>query len=124
MIMGPRDSWFTAESVGRLLSQPWTVTPRSDRVGLRLQGEQALERQLQGELASEATVPGSIEVPNDGQPVLFLRDQPVTGGYPVIAVLTPEALALAAQLPTGARVAFRAIGQQPSGMINDEKRNR
>ena len=52
-------------------------------------------------------VPGAIEIPANGQPVLFMRDQPVTGGYPVIAVLTEHALALAGQLQPGVRIRFR-----------------
>ena len=104
--LGPRDEWFTARSIHALLSETWHVTPQSNRVGLRLHGERALERRHMGELASEGTVPGAVEIPNDGQPVLFLCDQPVTGGYPVIAVLTPRSRMLAAQLPPGALIRF------------------
>jgi len=46
-------------------------------------------------------VPGAVQVPPDGQPVLFLADHPVTGGYPVIGVIVAEDLALAAQLAPG-----------------------
>ena len=59
-----------------------------------------------GELASEGMVLGALQVPPSGEPVLFLADHPVTGGYPVIAVVVPEDLPLAAQLPPGARVRF------------------
>ncbi|KFI52446.1 biotin carboxyl carrier protein [Bifidobacterium biavatii DSM 23969] len=104
--LGPRDDWFTAQGITDFLDQEWTVTPQSNRVGLRLHGGRALERRDARELASEGMIPGAIEIPSNGQPVLFLRDQPVTGGYPVIAVLTKSALALAGQLPPGARVRF------------------
>ena len=63
-------------------------------------------RDPHAELKSEATIPGSIEVPGNGLPLIFLRDQPVTGGYPVIAVLTTAALTTAGQLPPGARIRF------------------
>ena len=52
--------------------------------------------------------PRPIQVPPGGEPVLFLADHPVTGGYPVIAVLTPEAADRAAQLRPGAKVRFTA----------------
>ncbi|TPF86031.1 hypothetical protein BW13_07380 [Bifidobacterium sp. UTCIF-37] len=104
--MGPRDDWFTPDAIATFLDQEWTVTARSNRVGLRLEGARSLQRRDCRELASEATLPGAIEVPTSGQPVLFLRDQPVTGGYPVIAVLTRAALDLAGQLPPGARIRF------------------
>ena len=105
--LGPRDDWFTAQGVADLLGEEWTVTMQSNRVGLRLHGDRALERGVIRELASEGMVPGAIEIPANGQPVLFMRDQPVTGGYPVIAVLTEHALALAGQLQPGVRIRFR-----------------
>ncbi|KAE8128091.1 MULTISPECIES: 5-oxoprolinase subunit PxpB [Bifidobacterium] len=109
VVLGPRDDWFTTQAIDDLIGQSWTVTPRSDRVGLRLSAARPLERVVARELNSEGTVTGAIEVPSNGQPVLFLRDHPVTGGYPVIAVLDPESLALAGQLPTGALVRFRTV---------------
>lgn len=105
--LGPRADWFTDAGLDTLLEQEWLVTAQSNRVGLRLSGEVPLERRDAAELASEATVAGAVEVPTSGQPVIFLRDQPVTGGYPVVAVLTTASLAMAGQLPPGAKVAFR-----------------
>ncbi len=112
--LGPRDDWFTTAGLSTFLRQTWTVTAQSNRVGLRISGEVPLERVDDRELASEATPPGAIEVPTSGQPVIFLRDQPVTGGYPVIAVLEPESLDMAAQLPPGALVRFHLIPERPS----------
>ncbi|EFA22100.1 conserved hypothetical protein TIGR00370 [Bifidobacterium gallicum DSM 20093 = LMG 11596] len=103
---GPRIDWFTKAGQASLFSQVWRVTAQSDRVGLRLAGE-PLERTDARELASEATIPGSIEVTGSGLPIVFLRDQPVTGGYPVIAVLDDTSINTAAQLPAGALVKFR-----------------
>ena len=51
---------------------------------------------------------GSVQIPPNGQPVLFLRDHAVTGGYPVIATVLPEALDRAGQIPPGARIRFTA----------------
>jgi len=104
--LGPRDDWFTAEALATLGAQEWTVTPRSDRVGIRLEGAQPLERAIGGELPSEGAVTGAIQVPPDGQPVLFLPDHPLTGGYPIIGAVTDSSLDLAGQLPPGARVRF------------------
>ncbi|MDO5617567.1 urea amidolyase family protein [Kocuria sp.] len=104
--LGPRDDWFTAAAVQTLLEQDWEVTQRSDRVGLRLAGETPLERALDGELPSEGAVTGAIQVPPDGQPVLFLPDHPLTGGYPIIGAVTDDHLDLAGQLPPGTRIRF------------------
>lgn len=105
--LGPRDDWFTASALQTLTDQEWLVTSQADRVGIRLQGEVPLERAVAGELPSEGAVTGAIQVPSDGQPVLFLPDHPLTGGYPIIGALTDPSLDLAAQLPPGARVRFR-----------------
>ena len=104
--LGPRDDWFTTAAVETLTGQEWTVTPRSDRVGIRLQGQVPLERALGGELPSEGAVTGAIQVPLDGQPVLFLPDHPLTGGYPIIGALTDRSLDLAGQLAPGVRLRF------------------
>ncbi|WP_300765744.1 urea amidolyase family protein [uncultured Bifidobacterium sp.] len=130
VILGPRDDWFLPDSVADFLSSVWTVTARSNRVGLRLADGPALRRTVGQEIASEATVPGAIEVPSDGMPVVFLRDQPVTGGYPVVAVLSTESLRRAGQLPVGARVSFRPVGTRSDadgrrngdGCIDDSER--
>jgi KipI family sensor histidine kinase inhibitor len=108
VVMGPRTDWFTQSAVENFLSQEWSVTPQSSRVGIRLSGE-ALERQNHAELPSEATVRGALQVPASGQPVLFLADHPLTGGYPVIANVARHHLDLAGQIPVGARIHFNAI---------------
>ncbi len=109
VVMGPRADWFTPAGVARLAGQDWTVTVESSRVGLRLAGEAALERRDAAELPSEGTVRGAIQVPHSGQPVLFLADHPLTGGYPVIATVAEHHLDLAAQVPVGARIRFRPL---------------
>ncbi|TWF58898.1 5-oxoprolinase subunit PxpB [Neorhizobium alkalisoli] len=108
VVMGPRTDWFTPEAVESFLSQEWSVTPQSSRVGIRLSGD-ALERANHGELPSEATVRGALQVPASGQPVLFLADHPLTGGYPVIANVAGHHLDLAGQIPVGAKIRFNAI---------------
>lgn len=105
--LGPRTDWFSAEMVQRFLDQEWLVTPQSSRVGIRLEGAAALERGA-AELPSEGTEIGAIQIPHSGQPVLFLADHPLTGGYPVIATLCPQSLDLAGQIPPGARLRFTA----------------
>jgi allophanate hydrolase subunit 2 len=62
-----------------------------------------------GELPSEGTPTGALQVPPSGQPVLFLADHPLTGGYPVIAVVAPYHLDRAGQIPVNAWVRFNPI---------------
>ena len=109
VVMGPRTDWFSTEAIERLASQRWQVTPQSNRVGLRLTGELPLERAVGGELPSEGTALGALQVPPSGQPVLFLADHPLTGGYPVIAAVAPHHLDRAGQIPVGAWLRFNPI---------------
>lgn len=106
VIRGPRDDWFADPT--RLVDATWEVTSESNRVGVRLSGR-VLDRHRnhRGELPSEPMVRGSIQVPPSGQPVVFLADHPVTGGYPVIGVLTPAATDLMAQARPGDEIRFR-----------------
>lgn len=103
--LGPRDDWFTATAVETLLHAEFTVSPASNSVGLRLEGP-PLSRSRTDELPSEGVVRGSIQVPPDGHPIIFQADHPVTGGYPVIAVLTPASADRAAQARPGSTIRF------------------
>ena len=102
---GPRDDWFTPSARATLLDASWTVRPDSNRIGVRLDGP-VLHRAITEELPSEPTLPGALQVPADGGPILFGPDCPVTGGYPVIAVVDRTGLDAAAQLRPGDTVRF------------------
>ncbi|WP_328316429.1 biotin-dependent carboxyltransferase family protein [Streptomyces sp. NBC_00388] len=105
---GPRDDWFTPAALRTLATAGYRVSPQSNRIGLRTEGP-TLERALHGELPSEGVVLGSVQVPPDGRPVVFLNDHPTTGGYPVIGVVPEDALAAAAQAPPGTPLRFTLI---------------
>ncbi len=106
VLPGPRRDWLDDAAWAALTTQEWAVGSDSDRVGLRLTGPR-LGRARDGELPSEGLVPGAVQVPPDGAPVLFLADHPVTGGYPVLAVVVTVDLPLAAQLRPGDTLRFR-----------------
>ncbi|WP_051943089.1 5-oxoprolinase subunit C family protein [Streptacidiphilus rugosus] len=104
---GPRRDWFTADALNALARARYTVSPASNRVGLRLTDGPALARRAGlGELPSEGMVLGSVQVPPDGLPVVFLADHPTTGGYPVVGVVPEPDLAAAAQAAPGTPVRF------------------
>jgi biotin-dependent carboxylase-like uncharacterized protein len=106
---GPRRDWFTDEAWTQLITQAFVVSPSSNRVGARLTGP-LLERRHNRELPSEGLVEGAIEVPPDGQPIVMLADCPVTGGYPVIAVVDRDHLPWVAQARPGTTLRFRHSG--------------
>jgi allophanate hydrolase subunit 2 len=79
---------------------------------MRLDG-QPLVRTRDGELPSEGTMAGALQIPPAGLPVLFLADHPITGGYPVIGVVRDEHLDRAAQVPIGGKIRFRLVPDSP-----------
>jgi allophanate hydrolase subunit 2 len=113
VIRGPRDDRFGDAGWQQLLATEWTVAPASNRVGLRLAGAPLVALPGSAELPSEGMVAGAVQVPPGGLPVVFLRDHPVTGGYPVIGVLTRDAIDVAAQLRPGDPARFVAVQPAP-----------
>jgi biotin-dependent carboxylase-like uncharacterized protein len=107
LVTGPRADWVSG-GVRRLAAQRWTVAADSDRVALRLSGD-PLDHSRNGELPSEGLVLGAVQVPRDGQPLVFLADHPTTGGYPVVGVVDSEDLWQCAQLRPGDSVGFRHV---------------
>ncbi|GAA6527736.1 urea amidolyase family protein [Intrasporangium sp. DVR] len=107
VLPGPRRAWFARPEA--LAEDLWTVSERSDRKGVRLIGtpvEWAPAR-VGSELPTEGMVLGAVQVPPDGQPVIFLNDHPVTGGYPVIGVVRTRDLDSVAQLVPGQSLRLR-----------------
>ncbi|HUQ59768.1 biotin-dependent carboxyltransferase family protein [Lentzea sp.] len=107
ILLGPRDDWFD-DAKTQLRQGSWTVSDRSNRVGARLSGTKLNRRD--GEIPSEGMITGSVQVPPDGQPVVFLNDHPTTGGYPVIGVVDRDYLRFLGQARPGTRVRFRPAG--------------
>ena len=105
-VPGPRADWVADPTA--LTRTTWTASSRSDRVGMRLEGE-PLRRTDKRELPSEGMVRGAIQVPPGGEPVVFLADHPVTGGYPVVAVVVDADVDRAAQVRPGQSVRFRTV---------------
>lgn len=103
---GPRRDWFTPAALEQLLSTPYTISPLSNRVGARLIGA-PLHRAVPGELPSEGLVLGAVQVPADGQPLIFLADHPTTGGYPVVGVV--DDVTPLAQARPGTTVRFHGL---------------
>jgi len=105
---GPRDDWFTAPR--ELLTGWWEVAASTNRIGARLHRPvdfPALRRCDADELPTEGVPIGAIQVPPSGEPVVFLADHPITGGYPVVATVVDRDLDTLAQARPGQRITFR-----------------
>ncbi|MDQ6641612.1 MAG: biotin-dependent carboxyltransferase family protein [Actinomycetota bacterium] len=106
--LGPREDWFSPNSLAALDGASYEATEESNRIGLRLKGE-PLARSRDDELPSEGMVLGAVQVRPNGQPMVFLNDHPVTGGYPVVGVVLEEDLPVCAQLRPGQSVRLRIL---------------
>jgi KipI family sensor histidine kinase inhibitor len=111
VLPGPHDDWFDDDALASLERGFFAVTPQSNRVGYRLAAQAPLPRRQTGEMISDATVAGGIQVPPDGQPILLMADRQVTGGYPILATVITADMPLAAQLAPGDAVAFEVCSR-------------
>lgn len=107
VIMGPQEKYFTDESIETFLSSEYTMSPTSDRMGYRLEGEK-LNHHGKSELISEGMTKGVIQVPSSGQPIIMMADSPTTGGYPKVGTVASADLPLLAQcVPGKSKIRFR-----------------
>jgi biotin-dependent carboxylase-like uncharacterized protein len=94
--------------VDDLVGRTWRVGAGSDRIGLRLEGESIDPIGLPA-VPSFGVIPGAVQLPPDGMPIVLLADAQTTGGYPVIAVAIAADLARLAQLRPGAELRFEEV---------------
>lgn len=106
VVLGPQLESFGPRAVARFLGDTWAVDATSDRIACRLSGERLAHRGP-AEIVTDGMVPGCVQVPPDGQPIVMLADCPTTGGYPKIAtVIDADLDRLAQLLPGEGRVRF------------------
>lgn len=108
---GPQWSQFSAQDQASFFQQAWTVSPRSDRVGYRLEGSRLAAEQEQ--IISEPVLVGSIQVPPGGEPIVTMRDGPTVGGYPKLGLVDPDDLSWLTQCRPGVPFRFRHIDCDP-----------
>ncbi|MDQ8193832.1 biotin-dependent carboxyltransferase family protein [Coraliomargarita sp. SDUM461004] len=100
---GPQFTSFSSVAQQQFITNEWSVSTRSDRTGYRLEG---LVLEVPASIASEPVLPGSFQVPGNGQPIITMHDGPTVGGYPKIAVLADTDLDRLAQCVPGTKLTF------------------
>jgi allophanate hydrolase len=108
VVPGPQSDYFDAAQIGAFFAAEYRVSADADRMGLRLQGP-ALVHRAETEIVSDATVPGSIQVPGNGLPIVLLADGQTAGGYPKIGTVASADLARLALAPVGSSVRFARV---------------
>jgi len=120
IVRGPQADDFDDAAWSTLLSRAFTVTARSDRMGVRLAGP-ALARRVAVERPSEGVASGTLQVPPDGQPIALLADRQTIGGYPKIAHVVAVDLGRLAQRRPGDTVRFEEIGLADAEALDREE---
>jgi len=105
VVPGPQDDWFHADALKAMAGVSFRISPRSNRMGYRLQGP-PLSRAREGELISEPVGMGAIQVPAAGEPILLMADRQTAGGYPKIGHVISADLPMAGQLAPGDFIEF------------------
>ena len=108
---GPQADWFQADALKRMAGVSFRISPRSNRMGYRLEGP-PLPRIREGELISEPLGIGAIQVPAAGEPILLMADRQTAGGYPKIGYVIAADLPLAGQLAPGDFIEFIPCSRQ------------
>lgn len=103
VLPGPEFEQFTVASHAQLWSERWRITAQSNRMGSRLAGAE-LKRKRSTDMLSSGVIPGTIQVPPSGQPIILMGDAQTTGGYPRIGVVIRADLWKLAQAPLDGRL--------------------
>ena len=110
VLPGPEFEQFTVAAREQLWGEPWRITPQSNRMGSRLSGPE-LKRRKAGDMLSSGVIPGTIQVPPSGQPIILMGDAQTTGGYPRIGVVIRADLWKLAQAPLGGKLRLVSVDQ-------------
>ena len=118
LIMGPQDDYFTEAALRLLCSEIFCISHDSDRMGCRLLGPHLEHNSVKGaEIISDGLIPGAIQVPGSGEPIVMLADGPTVGGYPKIATLISADLPALATMMPGEELRFAAVTQEEAEEI-------
>jgi len=122
-VPGPQQHAFTAQSIERFASESFSVSPRSDRTGIRLEGV-PLTHRAGADLLPEGLVTGSVQVPADGGPIVLGVDHPATGGYVKIATVISADLGQLAYAKPGDRLRFEETTVEEARRLAQESASR
>jgi biotin-dependent carboxylase-like uncharacterized protein len=102
---GPQEDMFASDGIATFFSSAYTVTGRNDRMGYRLEGP-AVRHKGEADIITDALVPGAVQVPGDGMPIVMMADCQTSGGYAKIGTVIGPDLRLLAQSRSGDTVRF------------------
>lgn len=110
VVLGPQEDHFSNEGLNNFLNSDYEISTDADRMGVRLVGPTITHKNATSkDIVSDAIVPGSIQVPGAGQPIVLLQDAHTAGGYPKIATVISIDLPVLGLQRAGQMLRFRAV---------------
>ncbi len=116
VVLGPQDYAFAADEIDKLLAHEWTLSPKMDRMGIRLNGP-SIAHKNSADILSDGIVKGAIQVPGDGQPIIMMADHQTTGGYTKIACVISADLGKLARLHAHKKIRLITVTQSEAEML-------
>ncbi|WP_249870408.1 biotin-dependent carboxyltransferase family protein [Oceanobacillus saliphilus] len=108
VVLGPDQHSFKDDVLKKFCTSTFKMTSQSDRMGYRLEGPE-LSHVNGADIISDAILPGAIQVPASGQPIILLADRQTTGGYARIATVVSSDLPYVVQKLSGSELEFQAV---------------
>ncbi len=108
VVLGPQLDSFTEKGVETFLSSPYMISLEADRMGYRLEGP-IIELKALGDVISDAVLPGAVQVPSNGKPIITMKDAQTTGGYAKIAAVVTADLYVLGQAKPNDTVHFHEV---------------
>ncbi len=122
VIMGPQDDYFTKEGINTFLTTKYTVSPKSDRMGVRLDGDKISS--INGvDILSDPIAMGSIQIPSSGTPIIMMADRQTIGGYAKIATVITCDLQKIAQARPGNVISFKKVSNNQAIKLYKQQEN-
>lgn len=120
VVLGPQADYFTDDAVKTFLSADYTVSPRADRMGYRLDGP-PLAHAKGYNIVSDGIVAGAIQVPGSGRPIVLMVDNQTTGGYPKIATVISADIPVVGRRKPGRPIRFVAVDVHQAESLRKEQ---
>ena len=108
VVLGMQQEYFTKEGIRTFFESPYEISGQSDRMGYRLEGEPVFYEDTV-DIISDAIVPGAIQIPSNGKPIILMADRQTTGGYAKIGAVISADLPRLAQMGPGAVIHFKEV---------------
>ncbi len=120
VITGPQDDYFTVGGMKTFLTSEYTVSEKSARMGIRLDGDK-IENKNGVDIISDGIATGAVQIPASGTPIIMMADRQTTGGYAKIANVISADLKIIAQARPGTKIRFQAVSEKEAVRLKNKE---